>query len=161
MSIKLVIKKLWANKVFRFATIGVINSLTDLTILNFLVFAFNLRVLYANLISASISITLSYFWNHYLVFRHKGQVSLKLFLKFFVITGFGILTIQTLVIYGIEHSISIKQIMAVTNLSHHISKVFWVDGAKIVAIIISMVWNFFLYTFAVFKEDKEEGIVPY
>jgi putative flippase GtrA len=156
------IKKLWAYKIFRFITIGVINTLTDISILNLLVFAFGAKVIYANLVSASISITLSYFWNHFIVFRHQNKATLKLFIKFFVITGLGILVIQTLVIYGVEHLVNINQIMNTTHLSHSLSKVLWVNGAKLFAVAISMVWNFFLYTFAIFKVDKEEeGIQPY
>lgn len=156
------IKKLWGNKIIRFGAIGIINSVTDISILNFLVFAFGLKVIFANLISASISISLSYFWNHYLVFRHKHPVSIRLFVKFFVITAVGILAIQSIVIYGVEHAITINSVMNTLNTSRSISKILWVNGAKVVAILVSMVWNFFLYTFAVFKEDKdEEGIVPY
>ena len=161
MSIKIV-NKLWGNKIFRFATIGVINTATDISILNLVVFAFHVRLLYANLISASISISLSYFWNHFLVFRHKNPVSVKLFIRFFVITAVGILAIQSAVIYGLEHAVSNEQIASTLGLSLSLSKVIRVNGAKLIAVAFSMIWNFILYTFAVFKDDKEEeAVVPY
>ncbi|HEY1645842.1 MAG TPA: GtrA family protein [Candidatus Saccharimonadales bacterium] len=156
------IKKFWGNKVCRFITIGVINTVTDITILSILVFGFGLKEIVANVISASISITLSYFWNHFIVFRHKDKVTLKLFLKFFAVTGFGVLGIQELVIAVVQHYISIHSVMTHTNLSHTLSKVVLDEGTKLFAVAISMVWNFFVYTFAIFKEDKEEeGVVPY
>lgn len=155
------IKKLWGNKVFRFITIGVINTVTDITILSVLVFGFGLKEIIANIISASISITLSYFWNHYVVFRHHNKVTPKLFIKFFVITGFGVLGIQELIIYVIQHNISIHNVMNATNLSHTLSKIILDLGTKLLAVAVSMVWNFILYTQAIFKEEKEEGVVPY
>lgn len=156
------IKKLWGNKIVRFASIGVINTLTDLLLLNILVFAFGLKFIYANLISASISISLSYFWNHFLVFKQQNPVSLKLFIRFFIITGFGILIIQTGVIYVLGHIIKPSDVASHLNISYSLAKVISVNVAKIIAVVFSMIWNFVLYNLAVFKDDKdEEGVVPY
>lgn len=155
------LQKLWNNKIFRFGCIGLINTLTDISILDFLVFAYKIKIIEANLISASISICFSYFWNHYLVFRHKKKVSLLLFIKFFIITGAGIILIQSMVIYGFEHIISIKFVMETLGTSKLISDLIRTNGIKIIAVLSSMVWNFILYSFTVFIEIKDEGVVPY
>lgn len=155
------IKQLWNYKIFRFACIGVINTITDFSILNLIVFTFGVSELYGNLVSASISICLSYFWNHYWVFRYKGDVNFRLFIRFFVITAIGILAIQSAVIYGIDRFISIGQIMANLHLAMNTSKIVKIEGAKSLAVLASMLWNFLLYSFAVFKVDKEASILPY
>lgn len=154
---------MWQYKVFRFTCIGILNTITDLSILNLIVFAFGIKELYGNLVSASISICLSYFWNHFWVFRHKEPINLKLFIRFFIVTAIGILAIQSAVIYGVSRIISIDQIMSLLHLSMDVSKVVKVEGAKLLAVLAGMVWNFVLYSFAVFKKDtvEEEVIVPY
>src|SRR5881396_313203 len=93
------LKRLWEVKLTRFLAVGSFNTLFDLAILNTLVFIFKVPVLVANLISASTSMTVSYFLNHHIVFRSREEHSFKKFVHFFTVTGVGILGIQTLVIY--------------------------------------------------------------
>ena len=167
MSRNKVIQKLWERRVVRFACIGVINTLTDLTILNILVFAFGLKLIAANCISASISIVISYFWNHIIVFQREHKMSLKLFVKFVVVTGLSILAVQTLVIYGVEHLLSIREITNLTHLVSSQARFIQVNGAKVTAVLVGMIWNFALYQLVVFKDPKteqvvdDEGVVPY
>jgi putative flippase GtrA len=148
-------KILWDIKVFRFACVGIINTVTDLTILNTLVFVFHAPAIPANLVSASISITLSYFLNHHIVFRSPEKRSLKRFAHFFAITGFGILAIQSLVIYIVIHILDHHQ-SGVTHLVAHLhlhlsNKAFDLNFGKILAIVITMIWNFLAYHFFIFK----------
>jgi putative flippase GtrA len=139
-------KKLWELKIFRFLCVGVINTVIDLTILNILAFIFHIPALIANLFSASISISFSYFLNHHLVFRINEDHSVKKFVRFFAVTGFGILAIQSLVIYLVvhllrAHRVSVKHFLSGIHL--HISpQVFELNTGKIIAIIIAMAWNF-------------------
>jgi len=161
------IRKLWEKRVFRFACVGVINTLTDISILNTLVFAFNLKLLVANSISASISITISYFWNHAIVFQRQHKLSLWLFFKFAVVTGLSIIAVQSVVIYGMEHVLTLHSLMSFDHLSNAKAKFIQVNVSKIVAVLVSMVWNFILYQMVVFKKPEgkedidEEGVVPY
>lgn len=161
------IQNLWQYKLVRFVCVGIINTLTDLSILNILVFAFNLKLLFANCISASISIVISYFWNHILVFQRKHKLSIGLFAKFVVVTGLSILAVQSLIIFAVEHLLTIKEITTATHLANTQAKLIQVNSAKIVAVAGGMVWNFVLYHLVVFTDPKgtpdidEEGVVPY
>lgn len=153
-------KKLWESKVTRFATVGVFNTLFDLSMLNFLAFVVHLPYLVANLISASISMTVSYFLNHHIVFRHKEEHSLKKFVYFFAITGTGILAIQSIVIYVVmqiltPHYNTVNQLIHDTHLEQFSVHAFDLNIAKIIAVLVTMTWNFLLYRFLVFKHSEE------
>jgi len=167
MSSKGFISKLWEKRIVRFASVGAINTLTDVAILNLLVFGFHLKLIVANLISASISIVISYFWNHVIVFQREHPLSMRLFLKFVVVTGISVLAVQTLIISIVERLVSVEQIMTLTRLSTSQAHLIQVNGAKLVAVLVAMTWNFILYQLVVFKkpieqEDiDEEGVVPY
>jgi putative flippase GtrA len=168
MSRKAIINKLWQHKVVRFGCVGVVNTLTDLTLLNIFVFGFGLKVLVGNLFSASISIVMSYFLNHAIVFRREHNMSLRLFLKFITVTGLSILVVQSVVIYSFEHVFTLSLIRSLvgSGLSDH-ARFLQVNGAKVTAVLFGMIWNFALYHFVVFRHPKEapdideEGIVPY
>ena len=85
-----------------------------------------------------------------------------MFVKFFIITAAGILLLQSIVIYGVEHSITIIQIAHIFHINKSLAKVIKVNGAKILAVLVSMIWNYILYTTSVFKtEQKEASIEPY
>ncbi|HVA11225.1 MAG TPA: GtrA family protein, partial [Candidatus Dormibacteraeota bacterium] len=163
------LNKLWQHKVIRFGCVGVVGTLTDLTLLNIFVFGFGLNILVGNLFSASISITMSYFLNHAIVFRREYEISLRLFLKFITITGLSILVVQTVVIYSFEHIFTIARLHAMfgNELSSVRTRFLQVNGAKATAVLFGMTWNFVLYHFVVFRHPKEapdideEGIVPY
>ena len=148
---KHIIQKLWERRVVRFACIGVINTLTDAAILNVLVFVFGVKLLIANVISASVSIIISYFWNHYIVFQKEHQLSLRMFLKFVIVTGLSIVAIQSAVIYIAQHIFTLSEISKLTGLHGTHVEFIQVDGAKIAAVLIGMVWNFLLYKYVVFR----------
>lgn len=153
------VKAVWDKKVIRFASIGVINTLIDITILNSLVYFFALTPLLANLISASISISLSYFLNHHLVFRSDKSHSIKSFAHFFLVTGLGILVLQSIVIFlliqllgtrGVGVNYALKSV-GITQIS---TKVINLNIAKICAVLVTMIWNFAFYHFVIFKKDE-------
>ena len=151
---------LWEKKTFRFLCIGSINTLIDLTILNGLVFLFGLSAVIANLISASISITLSYFFYRRFVFRQQQRPNLIQFVKFFIITGLSILAVQSLVIYLVTHLLGTSQTVIykmlsdldITGLS---AKFVNLNTAKILAVIMGLGWNFIFYHKVVFKAHIE------
>ncbi len=162
------INTIWSRKIFRFACIGVINTLFDITILNTLVFLFGLVPLLANLISASISITMSYFLNHHIVFREKHPHSIDKFIKFFLITGISILALQSLTISLVTHILGANKTiiyrtvvgLGLTNLS---VKFVNLNTAKIIAVIIGMSWNYLFYKKIVFKThiNIEDNLVSF
>jgi len=156
-------RKIWGHKIVRFIAVGGFNTLLDLTILNILVLIVGLPTVIGNLISASICISLSYFLYHRLVFRSKEPHTIKLFLHFFLVTGVGILVIQSLVITLMTHILGHKNIGInhVLQLVHvHPLEVSFINLniAKLCAVAFGMVWNYCLYHFVIFKtHDLIEG----
>jgi putative flippase GtrA len=147
--------KLWEYKKLRFICVGSFNSLCDISTLNALVFLVHLPVWLANTISVSFGITLSYFLNHHLVFRHHNRPNIKLFLKFFAVTGFGVILLQTLVIYltrpVFRRLIHDTNALSLIRVENSIS----LNLAKITAIFIGLFWNYFFYSRIVFKKMPE------
>ena len=154
------LKRLWNVKVTRFAAVGVFNTLFDISMLNTLVFFGHVPYIAANLVSASISMTVSYFLNHRIVFRSQEKHSLVRFTHFFAVTGIGILAIQSLVIYIVTHLLSHERntVVSIINDLHasHLSvRAFDLNVAKIAAVLIAMTWNFLIYHFVIFKTPNE------
>jgi putative flippase GtrA len=152
--------KLWDYKKIRFLCVGSFNSLCDLAVLNSLVFGLHTPIWVANTFSVSFGITLSYFLNHFIVFRHEHGPNPKLFVKFFLITGSSVIVLQTVIIYLtrpvfrslIQHTHALSLIRIEDKISLNL--------AKVTAILIGMVWNYILYSQVVFKKqpDDEEAL---
>jgi len=162
------LSKLWGKKVFRFLCVGVINTATDLTILNTLVFAFKFPPLIANIISATISIIVSYFLNHKLVFQSQQPHHWSHFIRFFLVTGSGILVVQTTVIYALIHALHpdihwLNGVLLNDFHFRHIKADFVnLNIAKLVAVVVAMGWNYIMYHLVVFTRHEEdaEDIAP-
>ncbi len=154
------LKKMWDVKLTRFASVGVFNTLFDISILNTLVFFVHAPIVAANLVSASLSMTVSYFLNHRIVFRSKETHSFKRFIHFFAVTGIGILGIQSLVIYSVTHFLGHHE-AGVTNIIHSLhlgslsAKAFDLNVGKILAVGTAMTWNFMIYHFVIFRKADE------
>jgi putative flippase GtrA len=151
------LKKLWDYKKIRFLCIGSFNSLTDITILNILVFAGHLPVWVVNAFSVSVGITISYFLNHFLVFRHQHKPNYKLFIKFFSVTGISIIVLQTFIIY-LTRPLYNSFALGLHGISASFSAKISLNLAKITAILIGMVWNYLLYSRVVFKKTLEDVV---
>jgi putative flippase GtrA len=150
------LKKLWNYKKVRFLCVGCFNTLVDLTTLNTLVFAVHLPIWLSNTISVSFGITLSYFLNHIVVFRHHRGPNFKIFAKFFLATGASVVVLQTVIIYLtkplytklIQHSHTVGLLHLESKLS--------LNAAKLTAVLIGMVWNYVLYSRVVFKNKLQD-----
>ncbi|HEV2402959.1 MAG TPA: GtrA family protein [Candidatus Saccharimonadales bacterium] len=154
------LKVIWQVKVIRFMSVGAINTATDITLLNIFALAFHIPTLIANLMSASISISMSYFLNHHIVFRSIDKHSWTKFAHFFILTGFGILAIQTLVIYSIthllaHHLIAVSQFELAMGLRSLSVRAFTLNIAKLLAVVVAMIWNFCMYHFIIFRNKKD------
>jgi putative flippase GtrA len=147
------IKKIWEYDKFRFICIGVFNTLFDLSILNTLVYVLHFPVWLANTISVSISISVSYFLNHYIVFRHDTKPNLRLYSKFFLITGICVIALQTIIIYLTkpEYLKFVNNIISTRSYSSQIA----LNLAKLTAVLIGLGWNYFFYSKIVFKEKVD------
>jgi len=152
--------KPWQYKIFRFACIGIINTLIDLSILNLLVFSVHLNPLISNLISASTAITISYFLNHRIVFRDPRPRNFKQFLHFYLVTGLSILAVQDIIIAVFTHFIGVRD-SSLTSLIRDSglaisAKAINLNIAKLIAVAAGMVWNFLWYHKVVFRHVEEK-----
>lgn len=151
--------KIWEYKKIRFLCIGSFNSLFDLAILNTLVFGLRFPIWMANTIAVSITITLSYFLNHFIVFRHDHQPTTKLFVKFFLLTGVSSVILQDTVIY-VSRPVYMKLVQHLSFFSTiHIEDKISLNLAKITAILIGMAWNYLFYAHVVFKRSADTKTV--
>ncbi len=156
------LKKIWEVKLTRFLAVGVFNTIFDLSLLNAFVFLLHIPLLVANLMSASISISTSYFLNHHIVFRSPEQHEVKRFLHFFAVTGIGILGIQTLVIYTVSHLLSpydtsLTHLFRQLGFRHITGRLIDLNIAKLSAVATAMAWNFSIYHFVVFKNPDTDA----
>lgn len=122
----------------RFAFIGGINTAIDFGIL-FLLTALGLDKLVANFFSTSVAFVFSFFANRTFTFKSTGSAK-KQFLPFLIVTLIGLWVLQPLVILG------------VTQLLHALNDSLALFIAKLIATIVSLVWNYILYSRFVFKK---------
>jgi len=149
------LRKLWEHKKVRFACAGTLNAIVDLSILNTLVFKFNFPVWLGNAIAVAVAITLSYFLNHRIVFRHKHNPSARQYLKFFLVTGVGIIITQTLIIYVTRATYDSLLHNHIPGLSNSMDDELSLNMAKVSAAIIGIVWNYLFYSRVIFKKSPE------
>ena len=145
------LKSLWEHKKVRFVCAGTINAVVDLSILNVLVFEFQLPVWLGNTVAVCVAITMSYFLNHGIVFRHKHNPNIKQYLKFFLVTGVGVTVSQTIIIYLTRSTFYSLLHNHVPTLSSGIDSKLSLNMAKITGALVGMVWNYLFYTYVVFK----------
>jgi putative flippase GtrA len=145
----------------RFIAIGILNTVIDFGIFNILIFVFNLNSVVANTISVSIAMTISFFLNRSIVFRHEGKNNASRFIKFIAITAFGLYFIQNLIVFVFSHKFTLPAEIA-TDIIHAIglnmfSEDFIIANfAKALATGVTMVWNYFMYKKFVFGKDDNE-----
>ena len=129
----------------RFAIVGGANTALDFGVLFLLTFL-GLDKIPANYISTSVALIFSFFANKTFAFKQKGGNAKKQFALFLVVTLFGLWVLQPLVIWGssslLESSITNEAIMLFV--------------AKLLATIVSLVWNYVFYSKIVFKKPVEK-----
>ncbi len=125
---------------FRFAFIGGINTAIDFGIL-FLLTALGLDKLVANFFSTSVAFVFSFFANRTFTFKSTGSAK-KQFVPFLAVTLTGLWVLQPLVI------------LAITQLLHAIDQSLALFVAKLIATIVSLIWNYILYSRFVFKKKS-------
>lgn len=124
----------------RFAFIGGINTALDFGIL-FLLTALGLDKLVANFFSTSVAFVFSFFANRTFTFKSTGSAK-KQFLPFLIVTLIGLWILQPLVI------------LAITQLLHSLDKALALFIAKLIATVVSLIWNYILYSRFVFNKKS-------
>jgi len=133
------------NQFSKFIVIGFMNTAIDFAILNFLMWWTGIysgaSIILLNMVSFSIAVFNSYFWNKYWTFRDLDKVEAKEFSQFILVTLIG-LAINSSIVYGVTTLVSPM---------FGISPELWANLAKVAATGFSLIWNFIGYKFIVFN----------
>jgi putative flippase GtrA len=125
---------------FRFGVVGVANTVIDFSVL-FLLVSLGLNAVLGNFISTSIALIFSYFANKKYTFRDLEKGSKKQFAYFLAITLFGLWIIQPIIIEGTSLILNSLKLNSYVLLF----------AGKLLATIVSLVWNYLMYRRFVFK----------
>lgn len=126
---------------FRFALVGGFNTALDFGIL-FGLSALGVDKIVANYVSTSVSFIFSFFANKTFTFKAKSGNARREFISFIIVTLFGLWVLQPLVITAVT------QLLATTALDDTAMLLI----AKLLATIVSLIWNYVLYSQVVFKK---------
>jgi len=137
----------------RFLFVGGLNTVVDFLIFNLIIWLTDFHPILANTISVFFSMILSYFLNNFFVFRSERAISLKGFALFMLSTGCVLLLTQNIAIALSLHVFS--QMSFFTTDNGLASGEFLVSNiAKLIGIAISMVTNFILYKYVIFRSPE-------
>jgi len=130
-----------SHQVVRFAAVGLINTVIDFGLL-FLLKSLGFPVELANICSTSTAFIFSFFANKKYTFKSTDTHVVREMVLFVIVTLFGLWVLQTIVI-NITMPLA-KQIVGDQNIALLI--------AKLIATVVSLVWNYLLYSRLVFKK---------
>jgi putative flippase GtrA len=139
ISVKNLLKK-HAEKA-RFGLVGIVNTAIDFGIL-FVLVALGLPTIASNFVSTSVALVFSFFANKSFTFRHKGKNSTRQVVLFFAITLFGLWVIQPIIIGGATIALG-----SFTSAKYLVLLV-----GKVLATVVTLIWNYLLYRKYVFKK---------
>jgi len=126
----------------RFLIVGGANTTIDFGLL-FLLKALGLPAISANIISTTAAFCFSFFANKKYTFKTAGTDIKREVILFIVVTLFGLWILQTLVIQAIMFALQN------TSLSQEVLLLI----AKLCATVVSLVWNYVMYSRFVFRRD--------
>lgn len=155
----------------RFAILGVVNTILDFLIFNILRVVTHTpssqinKVVVINIISATCVATFSFFVSRSYVFKQKDTKT-HMIIPFIATNLFGIFVLQSLVIKlllgpletpaeFIQNLASIWHIPLVSNFSINF---FDTNLAKVFATVVTLVWNYLIYNFVIFKFEPHETV---
>lgn len=127
------------TQLLRFGVIGGVNTILDFGLLFFFQ-SLGLPISLANIMSTGIAFVFSFFANKNYTFHSTSSNILREMTLFIVVTLFGLWVIQTGIIQWI--------LPFATNTLHN--KDVALFASKLVATVVSMVWNYILYDRLVF-----------
>jgi putative flippase GtrA len=123
---------------YKFAIVGISNTLIDFAIYflltRFTVF-FGEHIIYANVISFSVAVTNSYFWNRRWTFRSIDQRRVQQYIKFVIVNCIG-LGINSGLLYIFAYEFHIHDLLG-----------------KALAVIVTLFWNFLINRLWVFRNS--------
>src|SRR3989338_3826665 len=131
----------------KFSAVGSLNAALDFGLLNLLSSIFKVysgpMLAIFNIFSLVAAMTNSYLMNKFWSFQNQKPITRKEFARFLFVSLASI-SVNTLVVYILTTSI---------NAPGSLSKEVWENTAKLVAVPVTLIFNFFGYKFIVFKND--------
>lgn len=127
----------------RFLAVGGFNTLLDFGLL-FILKAFGVPVITANVISTTIAFCFSFFANKKYTFKATDTNIKREIVLFIVITLFGLWILQTIIIKAVTYALEPYGLTSDVMLLI----------AKLTATVATMVWNYTMYSRFVFINKK-------
>lgn len=146
------------KRVGKFGIVGIINTIIDFGLFNILIGVFELARIPANIISTTCAMIFSFIANKRFVFGSNEKRVLRQAVLFLLVTAFGLYVIQNLVIYFLTEVWLAPldfayDIVTALGLGKTFSHEFVINnGAKVIATLFSLTWNYLLYKRVVFKK---------
>lgn len=131
----------------RFLLVGGINTAIDFGLL-FLLRSFGLPVITSNIISTTAAFCFSFFANKKYTFKTTDTNIVREIVFFVAITLFGLWVLQTVVIYVVTAAFS------GLNIPESLTLLI----AKLVATVVSLVWNYTMYSRVVFARQPDQRL---
>ena len=132
-----------SSQKIRFVAVGGINTAIDFGVL-FLLRTLGLPVVPANIISTSCAFCFSFFANKKYTFKTTDANVRREIILFIAVTAFGLWVLQTVVIQLITYALS----------GSYLSDNAILLIAKLLATVVSLIWNYTMYSRIVFKQDQ-------
>jgi len=137
--------KIWFRQGWRFAVVGLLNTLIDFGVLNFLILLFSWPTVAANTVSFSLAATNSYIFNKFWTFGDFRKNYLSQFPSFFVVALVG-LGLSNLLMWLFVDVVNF-QYGAFSSASP-----WWYNLVKIASAAVVLIWNFLASKFLIFKK---------
>jgi putative flippase GtrA len=142
------------RRVGKFGVVGLLNTVIDFTLYNILSSTTFLTLVESNIISTSVAMVFSFFANRHVVFRAKQGSIKQQTVRFLLVTGFGIYVLQNGTIALLTQvwpgPMNDLVHLAITAGFHGHNAFIIKNGAKIVATLVSLIWNYIMYKRLVF-----------
>ncbi len=140
----------------KFGVVGILNTAIDFAIYNILSGIVGLTLVQSNIVSTTIAMTFSFLANRHVVFKGANQASVhRQILLFLAVTGFGLYILQTGTIKLLTE-VWLAPLALVLALAHMLGisahdQFIIKNGAKAIATMVSLTWNYIMYKKVVFK----------
>lgn len=147
------------RRVGKFGAVGVINTLIDFVLYNVIHFVLGLGLIPANIISTTTAMLFSFVMNKQVVFKKKDGSVIGQAIVFFAITAFGLYVLQNSIIHfltdvWVTPMQLLVRVVRVIGLDTLLTDAFVVNnGAKVIATVVSLLWNYVMYKKVVFKHE--------
>lgn len=142
----------------KFGLVGILNTAIDFILFNVLTNKkVGLKKIPANLISTSVAMLVSFTLNRGFVFNATGGNIYLQSAEFFAVTAFGLYVLQNIVIWFLldvwEWPVNLAwKVVQLIKLDRFMGEEFVrKNAAKAAATLVSLTWNYLMFSFIVFK----------